>query len=129
MKGFISYPRTETDKFKEGTDLQGLIQLQAAHPQWGGFANELLGGGFQWPRDGGHDDSAHPPIHPTKAGDGLGGDDARLYELVARRFLACCSKDAEGFETVVKADLAGEEFTASGAPPRRPLESRPAAHS
>ena len=27
MKGFISYPRTETDKFKEGTDLQALLQL------------------------------------------------------------------------------------------------------
>ena len=37
-RGYLSYPRTETDKFKEGFDLQTLIQAQAAHPQWGGYA-------------------------------------------------------------------------------------------
>ena len=42
------------------------------------------------------------------------GDEARLYELVTRRFLACCSKDALGHETIVKANLAGEEFSAFG---------------
>jgi len=39
---------------------------------------------------------------------------ARLYEFVARRFLACCSRDAIGHETTVKLDLAGEVFTANG---------------
>lgn len=30
-----------------------------------------------------------------QAGDGLQGNDARLYEFVARHFLACCSQNAE----------------------------------
>ena len=78
----------------------------------------LLGGAFLWPRDGGHDDAAHPPIHPVRDGGGLSGDEARLYELVARRFLACCGRNAEGSETVVKLDLAGEEVrSASDLPP------------
>ena len=81
---------------------QALIQEQRQHPRWGSYAEELLSGAFLWPRDGGHDDSAHPPIHPVKDGAGLDGDDARLYEMVARRFLACCGRNAEGFETVVK---------------------------
>ena len=114
QRGYLSYPRTETDKFKEGTDLQGLIRAQLVDGRWGGFAQGLLSGGFQWPRDGGHDDSAHPPIHPVKAGNDLQGDEARLYEFVARRFLACCARDAIGFETVVTVDMAGERFTTSG---------------
>ena len=62
------------------------------------------------PRDGGHDDNAHPPIHPVKEGSALTGDRAKLYEYVARRFLACCSRDGLGQETVAVADLAGETF-------------------
>lgn len=78
QQGYLSYPRTETDKFKEGFDLAALVGAQAGNPQWGGFARALQAGGFEWPRDGGHDDQAHPPIHPVKAGDGLGGDEVRL---------------------------------------------------
>lgn len=39
---------------------------------------------------GGHDDKAHPPIHPTKAFAGDGNSEKmRLYEFIARHFLAC----------------------------------------
>jgi hypothetical protein len=30
-----------------------------------------------------------------QAGDGLNGNDARVYEFVARHFLACCAQNAE----------------------------------
>ena len=101
--------------FKEGFDLQGLLRQQAAGgSQWRGYAQRLLDGAFLWPRPGGKDDNAHPPIHPVRSGDGLAGDEARLYELIARRFLACCSRDAQGQETTVRVELAGEEFSAYG---------------
>jgi DNA topoisomerase-3 len=93
QRGFISYPRTETDKFKEGTDLQHLIQVQTGDREWGAYANSLLMGGFCYPRDGGHDDSAHPPIHPTKPPEGLNQQENQVYDFIARHFLACCSKD------------------------------------
>jgi DNA topoisomerase IA len=32
-----------------------------------------------------------------------------VYEFVVRHFLACCSKDAQGLETVVDIDIAGEK--------------------
>jgi DNA topoisomerase-3 len=95
QKGFISYPRTETDSFKEGTDLQSLLQTQAGHREWGAYATSLLTGGFQYPRDGGHNDGAHPPIHPIRLPDGLSGQKAQVYEYIARHFLACCSKDGK----------------------------------
>lgn len=37
-KGFISYPRTETDQFDKGMDLRKLVEKQTVDNRWGGFA-------------------------------------------------------------------------------------------
>lgn len=66
QKGYISYPRTETSYFAEGTDFRGLLQVQTMSSAWGEYASGLLGGRFMLPRKGKGDDQAHPPIHPTK---------------------------------------------------------------
>lgn len=49
--------------------------------------------GEMWrtPRNGGHDDQAHPPIHPTKYSSGESDWDnnkGRVYEFIVRSFLA-----------------------------------------
>ena len=41
-------------------------------------------------------------------------EEKKLYELVVRHFLACCSDDAHGAETVAIIDIAGERFTCKG---------------
>ncbi|KAF9681814.1 hypothetical protein SADUNF_Sadunf05G0041700 [Salix dunnii] len=67
--GFISYPRTETDCFSSRTDLHTIVQEHQEHPVWGSYAQRLLDPGtglWRNPSNGGHDDKAHPPIHPTK---------------------------------------------------------------
>ncbi|KAE9449716.1 hypothetical protein C3L33_18386, partial [Rhododendron williamsianum] len=71
--GFISYPRTETDCFSPRTDLRAIVQEQQGHPVWGSYAQRLLDPGeglWRNPSGGGHDDKAHPPIHPTKFSSG-----------------------------------------------------------
>ncbi|KAL4352305.1 hypothetical protein GQ457_06G034590 [Hibiscus cannabinus] len=118
--GFISYPRTETDSFSSRTDLHAIVQEQQEHPEWGSYAQRLLDpetGLWRNPGSGGHDDKAHPPIHPTKFSAGEHGwsqDHRKLYELVVRHFLACVSQPAVGAETIVEIDIAGELFSASG---------------
>ncbi|KAK6923708.1 DNA topoisomerase, type IA, central, partial [Dillenia turbinata] len=118
--GFISYPRTETDYFSDTTTLHGIVQEQLEHPVWGSYAQRLLdpaAGLWKYPSSGGHDDKAHPPIHPTKYSAGeqrWSQDHNRLYELIVRHFLACVSQPAVGAETTVEIDIAGELFTASG---------------
>ncbi|KAJ6810794.1 putative DNA topoisomerase 3-alpha isoform X1 [Iris pallida] len=120
QSGFISYPRTETDNFSANTDLHAIVQEQVGHPIWGLYAQQLLDPEARlWrnPSNGGHDDKAHPPIHPTRFSAGEAGwsqDHNRLYELVVRHFLACVSQPAVGAETSVDIDIAGEQFTASG---------------
>jgi DNA topoisomerase-3 len=37
-KGWISYPRTETDQYDQGMDLRGLVQKQTQDGRWGPFA-------------------------------------------------------------------------------------------
>jgi DNA topoisomerase III len=71
-------------------------------------------GGFSPPRRGKNNDQAHPPIHPTAHAGNLAGDEKRIYEFITRRFLACCSKDALGFETIVGIVYGGEDFHAKG---------------
>ncbi|KAK1826241.1 DNA topoisomerase [Podospora conica] len=116
-KGFISYPRTETDRFDKGMNLRSLVQKQTPSTQWGPFAQALIGGNFKQPREGKNDDKAHPPIHPITfvAPTALENDDERkVYELVARRFLACCSDDAKGMATDIDILYGDETFTAHG---------------
>lgn len=109
-----------------------LIDKQTTDPNWGAFATQsvsileflvffliseierLKNGEFSTPRKGKKNDKAHPPIHPTKYAGNLAGDEKRVYEFVTRRFLACCSKDAEGQETTVEVLCGGEYFSASG---------------
>lgn len=73
------------------------------------------------PRNGGHDDGAHPPIHPTKCVETntLTDDERKIYDLVTRHFLACCGIDAKGSQTeiciaVPASAPVGERFSATG---------------
>ncbi|TID01500.1 DNA topoisomerase 3 [Colletotrichum higginsianum] len=115
-KGFISYPRTETDRFDKGIDLKALVRKQTPDNRWGEYAQGLLDGNFQQPREGKHDDKAHPPIHPVTyaAPTVLNADERQLYEYVVRRFLACCSEDAKGLATDVEILYGEETFHARG---------------
>ncbi|KII92565.1 hypothetical protein PLICRDRAFT_89135 [Plicaturopsis crispa FD-325 SS-3] len=114
QQGFLSYPRTETDQFDPQFDFMTLIQKQTTDPTWGAFASGLQNGGFGAPRRGKNNDKAHPPIHPTAHAANLAGQEKQVYEFITRRFLACCSKDAEGFETTVDVVSNGEFFYATG---------------
>ncbi|KAJ6081868.1 hypothetical protein N7499_006742 [Penicillium canescens] len=100
-KGYISYPRTETDQFDKAIDLKKLVEKQYSDSSWGQYAKDLVDGKFRTPRWGRHNDKAHPPIHP-------------VYEFVVRRFLACCSDDAKGQSTEIEIQYGEEMFHANG---------------
>ena len=119
QQGFISYPRTETEKFRPEFNHHTLIQsFQAVAGEFGDYANRLLSdNNFQNPRAGQHDDNAHPPITPAKAVDPQAIADPtqrKIYTLVVKHYLACCSRDAVGRETEITLKIASEEFVAKG---------------
>lgn len=115
--GFISYPRTETDRFPANFDFMTLIDQQTQHPTWGQYAQRLMRQGqqdseFLIPKAGRNDDGSHPPIHPTKPDNNgaLQGRQAEVYEFVVRHYLACCSQDAIGNETIVEVCVSDAEM-------------------
>ncbi|KAG0707107.1 DNA topoisomerase [Suillus ampliporus] len=131
QQGFLSYPRTETDQYDPQFNFMTLIEKANRRSclgrirYWVGFArflrtpdlshaSSLRDGNFNAPRRGKNNDKAHPPIHPTAHAGNLAGDEKKVYEFITRRFLANCSKDAEGKETIVQVDYGGEEFNATG---------------
>ena len=116
QKGFISYPRTETDQFPKDIDLQAIVRKQVEHPQWGPYSQGLIDGEFRQPRSGRNNDQAHPPIHPVNfaAPSVLDDREKKVYEFVTRRFLACCSEDAKGEASDIDIEWGPELFHAHG---------------
>lgn len=116
QKGWISYPRTETDQFDRGMDLRALMQKQTQGGAWAQFAQGLVNGGFSQPRSGRNNDKAHPPIHPVNfvLPTSLNAEEQRVHEFVVRRFLACCSEDARGSKTDISILYGAETFSTSG---------------
>ncbi|OII77998.1 DNA topoisomerase family protein [Cryptosporidium andersoni] len=118
QKGYISYPRTETNSFPESMDLKMIIREQINHQTWGRYASLLISNDkYCNPRCGNSSDESHPPIHPVKCLDqseATSAEEWKLYELITRHFLAVCSNDAIGQESVVILDIAGEQFKAKG---------------
>ncbi|KAF8940680.1 DNA topoisomerase, partial [Dissophora ornata] len=113
-KGWISYPRTETDQFDLNYNLRELIEKQVHNGQWGRFAQRLTEGGYRNPRKGKNNDQAHPPIHPVMHAGNLDGNEKKVYEFITRRFLACCAEDAKGDQTDIEANIRSETFKATG---------------
>ena len=117
-QGLISYPRTETEKFRPEFEHRSLIEQFVNVGEYANYANKLLHeNAFQLPRAGQHDDQAHPPITPCRAVDPNTIDNhthRSVYKLVVVHYLACCSRDAigRGSQIVVRMDT--EEFSASG---------------
>ena len=100
--------------------LQALVRDHVQDARWGQHA-QRIDSGEMWsnPRSGGHDDKAHPPIHPTRWTAGQPNwhqEKARLYEFIVRSFLASCSKPAVGFQTNIEARIDAELFTTTGGP-------------
>jgi DNA topoisomerase-3 len=74
----------------------------------------LRDGEFERPRNGKHNDKAHPPIHPTAFDGSLTGGRKKVYEFIVRRFLGSCWKNATGQETTVEVKMGTEYFDAKG---------------
>ena len=88
MDGFISYPRTDNTVYPASLPTRELVASLVRIPEFeaGAF---LLEGDLK-PTRGKKETTDHPPIYPTQAvhPGALEGPKQRVYELVARRFLA-----------------------------------------
>ncbi len=117
MNGLISYPRVDNTVYPPSLDLQGILGSLSEVAAYRDYAKRLLAapGGLK-PTRGKKETTDHPPIHPTAAAnlDKLKPEEAKLYNLVARRFMATLSGPATIEGTKVTIEVGGEPFVARG---------------
>ncbi|GAW82104.1 DNA topoisomerase 3 [Plasmodium gonderi] len=117
-RGFISYPRTETNYFPSSMNLLKVVHELKKNNIFGFYAKKLTeNNNFRQPRKGKLNDKAHPPIHPVKnmnKTENVDEKEWKIYELICRHFLAVCSDDAIGFNSKVIAEIGKEEFFCKG---------------
>ena len=116
MDGLISYPRVDNTVYPSSLDLKDCVRTISKVPQYASTCQALLGQPKLTATRGKQETTDHPPIYPTGAADPDKLQPAawKLYNLIARRFLATLMGPATIEGTKVTLDVAGEPFTASG---------------
>ena len=111
-EGYISYPRTETNKYPSGFNFKKPLYAVLDSPIGVEVSSHISMSPD--PRNGRKDDKAHPPIYPLRPYFGKGLE-RTVWEYVARRFVAnAFAKDAKAVKQKVEVDIAGVKFTANG---------------
>ncbi len=116
MDGYISYPRVDNTVYPASLDLAATVEKLAGNPAYAPYCKNLLAGGPLHATRGKQETTDHPPIHPTNAAtpDTLDASAYKLYNLIARRFLATLSGPATIEGTKVGLNVNGELFVARG---------------
>ena len=116
QSGWLSYPRTDNTVYPPTLSLKGVLQ-RLEESELAAEAKELLAQEKIRARRGPVEATDHPPIYPTggaKKSDIKRQDHWRIYELVARRFLATVAPSSIVEVSEAKLDAGGETFAADG---------------
>lgn len=116
MDGYISYPRVDNTVYPSSLDLGGLVKRLSESPAYREHCQKLLAQDTLKATRGKKETTDHPPIHPTNVAtpDDLPPAEFKLYNLVARRFLATLSEPAVVEGTKVNLEVDDETFVGSG---------------
>ncbi len=115
MQGYVSYPRVDNTVYPPSLDLRAIIGGLTGYDPVRDHAESLLAAGSLTPTRGKRQATDHPPIHPTgEVPTGLSGDDAKVFDLIVRRFLATLSPPAIIEYSRVGIDAGGEAFGLRG---------------
>jgi DNA topoisomerase I len=90
LDALISYPRTSSQKLPPDIVYAEILRGIGSHAEYRSLVAKLMTRGDLRPNNGPRDDPAHPAIFPTgeSAKKPLFGGEAKLYDLISRRFMA-----------------------------------------
>lgn len=114
--GYISYPRTSSQKLPAELGLKNLIENLKKQSEYAALAEQLLSQPTLKPNEGKKTDDAHPSIFPTgqKPPAGINDRLKKIYDLVVRRFLATFATPATRETMTVTMDVKEEPFIVKG---------------
>ncbi|OIO26626.1 DNA topoisomerase I [Candidatus Micrarchaeota archaeon CG1_02_55_22] len=112
---FISYPRTSSQQLSEKLGLPEILGKISENPSYKTLAKKLIDAKRFTPHNGKNTDPAHPAIYPTGVMPvGLTAQQAKLYDLIARRFLACFAAPSLRERMRVDVKLGSEDYSVTG---------------
>lgn len=116
MDGYISYPRVDNTVYPSSLDLGDIVHMLSGNPAYAPYCKKLLSKAKLSATRGKKETTDHPPIYPTACAipDDLNPSEYKLYNLIARRFLATLSGSATLEGTKVVIDVDGQSFIAKG---------------
>lgn len=113
-EGYISYPRTSSQKLPEVLGLKNLVTQLKRQKTYEALADKILKTPLK-PNEGSKTDDAHPSIYPTGiAPENIDGQDLKLYDLIVKRFLSVFAEPAVRETNTLKIDVNEEIFVTKG---------------
>lgn len=114
INGLISYPRTSSQILPKEIEYKKILQDLSNQEYYRGYATELLKKKELAPNNGKKTDPAHPAIFPTGQIMAIEGRQARIYDIIVRRFLATFGEPAVRETMEINIDVNAEPFVAKG---------------
>jgi DNA topoisomerase-1 len=113
--GYISYPRTSSEKLPKDIDYKKILSNIAKIPKYEKLATSLLTKKELVPNEGAKTDAAHPAIYPTtQLPKKLGDKQQKVYDLLVHRFMAVFGEPAKRESQKISLDLNGNTFYVTG---------------
>ena len=113
LAGLISYPRTSSQKLPDSIAYGEILEKLAERYKVQNLITRKK------PFEGKKSDPAHPSIYPTGNFQILSGEEEKIYNLIAKRFLSLFCDDAIIDRKTVSVDVNGLKFSDSGSSVRK----------
>jgi DNA topoisomerase-1 len=113
LRALISYPRTSSQKLPWSINYEKILS-GLSRSLYSQQVLMLLSKGKLVPNEGPMTDPAHPAIYPTGIAPRLSGLEFKVYDLIAKRFLATFGDPAVTERTDVSINVNGHTFLAEG---------------
>ena len=116
LEALISYPRTSSQKLPPSINYKAILKSLSREPKYEKLASDLLNLKVLEPREGKKEDPAHPAVYPTGnlPERPLNPPERRIWDLVARRFMAVFGETAVKSSVKVSLDIDGHRFYLRG---------------
>ena len=113
MKGYVSYPRTDSETYPPTLDLNEILDELKKSSSYKKHIEGITSSALHPTK--GRDAKDHPPIHPVKLpAEKLNPQEAKIFDLIARRFLATLSNPSKEELINIKFNIKGNEFASHG---------------
>jgi DNA topoisomerase-1 len=115
LNKIITYPRTDSDIYKETFDHSSRIKKFSSHPVYGSWSGKLLSNNRITPTKGNIDAGDHPPITPLlslelRSSKFQNKLQAKVYDILARHYLALFGDNASESKVHLKLSIKEEIF-------------------